>query len=72
MLDTLLSLDTFYLRQTLAKKLGCSAPWTDVQKTAAIAAGVTAAGLGLTWLLKTAVDWFSAKEEDKEKERDSR
>ena len=62
----------FYLLQVLAKKFGCSAPWTDVQKTAAIAGATAAAGLGLAWLLKSAVDWFSSKEdEDKEKKKDS-
>ena len=52
----------------LAKKLGCSTSFTDVQKTAAIGVGA-AVGVGLTaWAVKTVIDWFSA-EDDKDKNK---
>ena len=57
----------------LAKKLGCSTSFTDVQKSAAIGVGAVL-GVGLTaWAVKTVIDWFSAEDnEDKDKKKSTR
>lgn len=58
----------------LAKKLGCSTSFTDVQKTAAIGVGAVV-GVGLMALaVKSVIDWFSAEDdkEDKDKKKYTR
>ena len=57
----------------LARKLGCSTSFTDVQKSAAIGVGALV-GAGLTaWAVKTVIDWFSAEDdEDKDKKKNTR
>ena len=52
----------------LAKKLGCSTSFTDVQKTAAIGVGAVV-GVGLMALaVKSVIDWFSAEDDKEDKD----